>query len=272
MEAINPYQPTPCKITKIIDETPAIKTFVIEPKPLDFEAGQFVELTVPGVGEAPFTPSSSPFDEDKLELTIMKVGRVTSALFELEPGATVGIRGPYGKKYPLEDFKGKEVFIVGGGVGFAPLRSLLLALIHNIDDYKKIYLRYGARTPQDVVYKYLLPEWKKLPKIDIVQTVDVGDETWKGPVGVVTVILEEIPVDFKNSVAVVCGPPIMMKFVTLKLLEKGFAPKDIYLSMERNMSCGLGMCNHCRVGELYVCKDGPVLTWEQIKHVEEPFV
>lgn len=272
MEAVNPYQPIPCKISKVMDETPTIKTFTIKPKPLNFEAGQFVELTVPGIGEAPFTPSSSPFDEEKIELTIMKVGRVTSKLFELQPGDTVGIRGPYGKRYPLEEFKGKEIFIVGGGVGIAPLRSLFLALINSIDDYKKIYIRYGARTPKDIVYKHLLPEWQKLNKVDIVQTVDVGDDTWKGPVGVVTVILDKIPVDFKNSVAIVCGPPIMMKFVTLRLLDAGFASEDIYLSMERNMSCGLGMCNHCRVGELYVCKDGPVLTWAQIKHVEEPFV
>ncbi|MDI6839635.1 MAG: FAD/NAD(P)-binding protein [bacterium] len=272
MTIINPYESLPCRLTEIVEESPGIKTFTISPKPINFEAGQFAELTVPGVGEAPFTPSSSPFDNDKLEFTIMKVGRVTTALFNLKPGDLVGIRGPYGKRYPLEKFRGKEVFIVGGGVGFAPLRSLFLALVHNINDYKKIYIRYGARSPKDIVYKQFLPKWDKLENVDILLTVDVGDETWNGRVGVVTVILDEIPVDFNNSVAIVCGPPIMMKFVTKRLLEAGFSGADLYLSMERNMSCGLGQCNHCRVGELYVCKDGPVLTWSQIKHVREPFV
>lgn len=272
MEAVNPYQPVESKIIEIIDETPTIKTFVIQPRPFDFEAGQFIELTVFGVGEAPFTPSSSPYDKDKLEVTVMKVGRVTSALFELNKGDAVGLRGPYGKPYPLEKFRGKEIFIVGGGVGFAPLRSLFLALLHRVEEYKKIYIRYGARTPQDLVYKRYIDEWNAREKVDILLTVDVGDDSWKGRVGVVTVILDEIPVDVKNSPAVVCGPPIMMKFVTQKLLEAGFPGPNLYLSMESNMSCGLGMCNHCRIGELYVCKDGPVLTWDQIKHVEEPFV
>jgi NAD(P)H-flavin reductase len=268
----NPYQPIPAQILDIIDETPTIKTFILKPKPtIRFEAGQFVELTVPGIGEAPFTPSSSPFANETIEMTIMKVGRVTTGLFNLKPGDWVGLRGPYGQPYPLEKFENKEVFIVGGGVGLAPLRSLFLALVSR-KKYKKIYIRYGARTPQDIVYKNLLAKWKTWKGIDVLLTVDVGDKTWKGKVGVVTVILDKIPVDFANSVAVVCGPPIMMKFVTQRLLQAGFADKDIYLSMEKNMSCGLGQCGHCRVGPYFTCKDGPVLTWEQIKDIEDPFL
>jgi NAD(P)H-flavin reductase len=271
MEPINPYYPIPVKIKKIIPETSNITTFVLDGRPIDFEAGQFAELTIPGVGEAPFTPSSSPYDED-MEFTIMRVGRVTDALFELKEGELVGVRGPFGKPYPLDDFKGKEVFIVGGGVGFAPLRSLFLALLHDIKAYKKIYIRYGARTPGDIVYKHLIPEWQKIKGVDILLTVDVGDDSWQGRVGVVTVILDEIPVDVKSSPTVVCGPPLMMKFTTQKLVEVGFRHENIYLSMEKNMSCGLGKCNHCRVGRFYVCKDGPVLTWQDIKNIEEPFL
>lgn len=270
MEVVNPYYPIPTKIKKIIPETPTIKTFVLDGMPIQFEAGQFAELTVPGVGEAPFTPSSSPY-ADTMEFTIMQVGSVTEALFDLKEGDFVGVRGPFGKAYPLHNFKGKEVFIVGGGVGFAPIRSLFLALVHNIKQYKKIYLRYGARTPQDIVYKYLLPQWEKIKGVDIVLTVDVGDESWQGNVGVVTVILDDIPVKVKTSPTVVCGPPLMMKFATQRLVEAGFAASNIYLSMEQNMSCGIGKCNHCRVGKYYVCKDGPVLTWENIKDIEEPF-
>jgi NAD(P)H-flavin reductase len=271
MEVVNPYYAIPIKIKKIIPETPTITTFVLDGKPFDFLAGQFAEVTVPGIGEAPFTPSSSPY-ADILEFTIMKVGRVTSELFRLKEGDTIGVRGPFGKPYPLKEFKGKEVFIVGGGVGFAPLRSLFLALLHDIKDYKKIYIRYGARTPQDIAYKHQIPEWQKINGVDMLFTVDVGDNTWKGRVGVVTVILDEIPVDVADAPSVVCGPPIMMKFVTQRLVEAGFMHKNIYLSMESNMSCGIGKCNHCRVGKFYVCKDGPVLTWDDVKHIEEPFV
>ncbi|MGQ9664856.1 MAG: FAD/NAD(P)-binding protein [bacterium] len=268
---MNPYEPKLTKIKKIIPETPTITTFVLEGMPIEFQAGQFAELSVLGVGEAPFTPSSSPYAKD-LEFTIMKVGRVTQALFSLKEGDTVGVRGPFGKPYPLQNFKKKDVFIVGGGVGFAPLRSLFLALIENIKDYKKIYIRYGARTPKDIVYKYLLSDWQKIEKVDIILTVDAGDENWKGHVGVVTTILDEIPVDVNKTPAIVCGPPLMMKFTTQRLVDAGFKDANIYLSMEKNMSCGIGKCNHCRVGKFYVCKDGPVLTWKDVKDIEDPFL
>jgi len=268
----NPYQPFKAKILNISDETPNIRTFVLEPEQeVRFLAGQFVELTVPGFGEAPFTPSSFQFERDRIEITIMKVGRATTALFKLGAGDMVGIRGPYGNPYPLNKFEGKEIFIVGGGVGLAPLRALFLALAHEINKYKKIYLRYGARSPKDIVYKKLIPEWKKMKGVDLDLSVDVGDETWKGKVGVVTILLKEIPCDLKNSVAVVCGPPVMMKFVTRRLLEIGFPDDMIYLSMEKNMSCGLGQCGHCRLGPYFTCKDGPVLTWDQIKDIKDPF-
>ncbi len=264
----NPYLPIEATIEEILVESPTIKTFVVTPKEqIEFETGQFVELTIPGLGEGPFTPSSSPSVKEKMDITIMDVGKVTSRLHEMKKGEKVGVRGPYGKGYPLDDFKGKEVFIVGGGVGLAPLRSLLYALFGRIDDFKKIYLRYGARTPDDIIFKNLIPEWKKMDKVDIALTVDEGDNGWKGNVGVVTTICEKIPVDFKNSVAVVCGPPIMMKFATYKLAEKGFAHKDIYLSMEKNMSCGIGKCGHCGLGKYYVCKDGPVFTYDLIENM-----
>ncbi len=269
---INPYQPVPATILSVVQETPNIRTFVLKPeKEIPFLAGQFVELTIPGFGEAPFTPSSSHFVRDTFEMTIMKVGRATGALFELGPGAQVGVRGPYGKRYPLEKFEGREVYIVGGGVGLAPLRALFLALVHEIDKYKRIYLRYGARTPDDIVYKTQLKEWEKLPKVDIDLSVDVRDERWMRKVGVVTCLMDEVPCDTKTAVAVVCGPPIMMKFVTMRLVEAGFAGNNIYLSMEKNMSCGVGQCRHCRVGPYLACKDGPVLTWEQVKDIEDPW-
>jgi len=268
---MNPYRPIEARIEEVIAETPTIKTFVLRPaEQIPFETGQFVELTVFGVGEAPFTPSSSPYDGDRLDLTVMNVGLVTSKLHEMEAGQTVGVRGPYGKGYPLDKFRGKDVLIVGGGVGLAPLRSLILALFADLDSYRKVLIRYGARTPSDIVYKDQIWGWGEKEKVDLVVTVDVGDESWKGPVGVVTTILDNLDLDVKQSVAVVCGPPIMMKFTTIKLVnEIGYDPGDVYLSMEKNMSCGIGKCGHCGLGPYYVCKDGPVFSYDLIKDIPE---
>jgi len=266
----NIYQPVEAVIENIIQETPAIKTFVLKPKePFSFRTGQFIELTVPGIGEAPFTPSSDPNLKDRFEVTIMQAGSVTAKLHELEAGATLGLRGPFGKGYPLDTFKGKDILIVGGGVGLAPLRSLLFSLFAGIGDYRKIFLRYGARTPNDIVYKQAIPEWAKKEKVDVVTSVDVGDASWQGNVGLVTTILNDLGLDVNQAKAIVCGPPIMMKFVTLKLLDLGFKHEDIHLSMEKNMSCGLGKCGHCRVGRFYACKDGPVFTYDLLKDIHD---
>ena len=266
----NIYQPLKAVIEEVIEETPTIKTFRLKPEGgFKFSTGQFIEMTVPGVGEAPFTPSSDPGISERLDLTIMNVGEVTSKLHSMRPGEVVGIRGPYGKGYPLDKFKGKDILIVGGGVGLAPLRSLLFSLFSTIDNYRKVVLRYGSRSPKDIVYKTLIPEWSKKDKVDILVSVDIGDPSWQGNVGLVTTILGDSPVDFTNTVGIVCGPPIMMKFVTLKLLDLGIKPADIYLSMEKSMSCGLGKCGHCRVGKYYACKDGPVFTYEQLKDIHD---
>ncbi len=266
----NIYQPIEATIEDIISETSNIKTFVLRPKePISFKTGQFIELTLPGIGEAPFTPSSNPNITETIDVTIMKAGRATSLLHEISKGVAVGIRGPYGKGYPLEKFEGQDILILGGGVGLAPLRSLLFSLLSDIEKYNKVLLRYGARTPSDIIYKEAIPLWSKKKKVDIVTTVDVGDPGWKGNVGLVTTILKDLPLNLKKAVAIVCGPPIMMKFGVLKLLDIGFKPKDIYLSMEKNMSCGLGKCGHCRIGRFYTCKDGPVFTYEELKEIPE---
>ncbi len=266
----NIYQPTEAIVEDIITESSTIKTFVLKPREqFEFRTGQFIELTLPGIGEAPFTPSSDPNIKDKIDVTIMNVGRVTSLLHASSKNISLGLRGPFGLGYPLDKFAGKDILIVGGGVGLAPLRSLLFTLFAQIDKYNKVVLRYGARTPDDIIFKESLPHWAKRKRVDVVITVDVGSPNWKGNVGLVTTILKDLPIDLKKAVSVVCGPPIMMKFVTLKLLDLGFKPQDIYLSMEKNMSCGLGKCGHCRIGRYYVCKDGPVFTYEQLKDIHD---
>ena len=267
----SPYKSVPATVEKIVDETSNIKTFFLKPEtPLPFKAGQFVELCVPGFGEAPFTPSSSPAVAERLEVTIMRVGAVTERLHGLQPGAQVGIRGPLGQPYPLAEYHGREILIVGGGVGLAPLRALLFALFEEPDKFGKIILRYGARTPDDIVYREAVSEaWGKNGSLDVMLTVDKRDAGWTGNEGVVTTILEpdKLTSDTQQGIAVVCGPPIMMKFATVALLNLGYAPDRIYLSMEKNMSCGIGKCGHCRLGRYYACKDGTVFAYSAIKDV-----
>lgn len=263
----NPYAYIETEIANITPETSNIKTFTLRPRqPIPFRAGQFMEVSVPGVGEAPFTPSSNHEFCETLDFTIMSAGRVTKILHSMSAGDTIGLRGPYGTAYPINEWKGREIFIVGGGVGLAPLRALLYALFNNVKDYKKIVVKYGARTSKDIVYRKEIELWKKKAKnIDVELTVDVGDETWKGNVGIVTTIVKNPGLDINTAVSIVCGPPIMMKFVTFKLSELGFKAGNIHLSMEKNMSCGIGKCGHCRIGPYYACKDGPVFTYDKLK-------
>ncbi len=265
----NIYRPLKARLVKVIKESPLIKTFVLVPEEsFSFGTGQFIEVTVDGIGEAPFTPSSSPLVTDQLEVTVMKTGYVTEYMHNLQPGDYMGIRGPFGKGYPVEQFSGKEVLILGGGCGFAPIRSLLYNLIAISDSLKKVTLCYGSKTPEDCIYKPYIEELRQTPKFQVLRSVDIPDETWTESVGVATVLLDQVKVDIPNSVAVVCGPPVMMKYGTLKLLGMGYPENRIYLSMEKNMSCGLGKCGHCMMGKYFVCKDGPVFTYEEIK--EQP--
>jgi NAD(P)H-flavin reductase len=266
----NIYKPLRATLEEVIEESPLIKTFVLIPdEEFIFRTGQFIELSVEGVGEAPFTPSSSPLVTDRLEVTVMKTGYVTGIMHELKPGAVMGIRGPYGRGYPVTRFSGKEILILGGGCGLAPIRSLLFTLEHMKADLEKVILCYGSKTPADCIYKPLFSRLNSIDKFEAYRTVDVTDDEWDGPVGVATKLLDNVRVNIDNSVAVVCGPPIMMKFGTIRLLEMGYRDDQIYLSMEKNMSCGLGKCGHCMMGEFFVCKDGPVFTYDEIKHSPE---
>ena len=264
------YMPVPAIIERIEDETPDIKTFTIRPvKPIPFAAGQFVELAVPGIGEAPFTPSSSPKISDFMEITIMRTGRVTDWLHDMNEGDELGVRGPMGRAYPIEDFHGREILIVGGGCGVGPLRSLLLALIDELEAYARIIVRYGARSADSIVFKDAqMHGWNQGGALDVMLTVDKESPGWNGHVGMITDILEQDYLDCHASdgIAVMCGPPVMMKYGTSKLLERGYRPENIYLSMERNMSCGVGQCGHCRLGCYYICKDGPVFSYDEIKN------
>lgn len=262
----NPYSPIETEVIDSIIETPTIRTLRLRPRePIPFEAGQFVELTIPGVGEAPFTPSSQATVADELDLTVMKVGKVTEAVHLLKKGDRVGLRGPLGTGYPLQLFKDKEILVVGGGCGFAPLRSLMYSFMERAGEFKQLYFRGGCKSAQELLYRQELDEWAKMQDWNVEISLDKDDASWTGRVGLVTTLLDDIDMNCSEGIAVVCGPPIMMKFVTLKLVEMGFQDQNIYLSMERNMSCGIGQCGHCRLGIYYVCKDGPVFSYDKIK-------
>lgn len=274
MTQVNLFAPLSCKLEGVIDETPTIKTFVLVPEePISFRAGQFVQVTVPGLGEAPFTPSSSPYVKDKLEVTVLRTGRVTDAMHELSAGVELGVRGPFGKGYPVEEAEGKEVLIVGGGVGLAPLRSLIYALLENTDRYKRISIRYGARSPDELLYQREYESWGAKDKVDFTPTIDRPAKGWSGHVGLVTSLLEQVSdeMDVPNAIAVCCGPTIMLRFVTFALLDKGFDAAQIYLSLNRRMSCGMGICGRCNIGPYYVCKDGPDMRYDKIKDYPNVF-
>jgi NAD(P)H-flavin reductase len=267
----NIYQPYLMEIIKVVPETGDTKTFHIQfqeaslRESFSFVAGQFAEYSVFGEGEATFCISSSPTRMSHLEFSVKRVGRVTHALHQLNEGDTIGFRGPYGNHFPLDKLKEKNLLFIGGGIGMAPLRSLIHNVVDTRADYRGITILYGARSPQDLCFQYDLESWGGNPSLEMVTTVDVGDDNWKGKVGLVPMVLEEIKPSSKETMAITCGPPIMIRY-TLKSLEKlGFTPSQVWTTLEMKMKCGLGKCGRCNIGPLYVCQNGPVFSLEEIK-------
>jgi len=267
----NVYVPHIAVIEKIVDETYDTKTFHFNFKDeklgqeFTFESGQFGEYSVFGVGEATFCISSSPTRKDRLECSVRRVGKVTNAMHRLGVGAEIGFRGPFGNSFPLDFLEGKNLVFVAGGIGLAPLRSLIWNVIDNRDKYKNIDIIYGARTPADLCFTYDLDTWSKDKSLNMVTTIDREHEDWTGRVGLVPRVLEEIAPSAKDAVAVVCGPPIMIRF-TFPVLEKlGFTPEHMITTLEKRMKCGIGKCGRCNIGNIYVCRNGPVFTFAQIQ-------
>ncbi len=267
----NVYLPHIVVIEKIVDETFDTRTFHYNfkdeklRKEFTFESGQFCQISVLGVGEATFCISSSPTRGGHLESSIRGVGRLTRALHRLGVGAEIGFRGPYGNCFPLDFLKGKNLVFVAGGIALAPLRSLIWNVIDNRDKYGNIDIIYGSRSPDLLCFNYDLEAWDKDKTVNMVTTVDKGDESWTGRVGFVPAVLGQVAPSPNNSVAIVCGPPIMIRF-TFPVLEKlGFTPEQIITTLEKRMKCGIGKCGRCNVGNLYVCRDGPVFSYAQIK-------
>ncbi|HVB73007.1 MAG TPA: FAD/NAD(P)-binding protein [Ktedonobacteraceae bacterium] len=232
-----------------------------------FASGQFNMLYVFGVGEIPISISGDPDRPAPLVHTTRAVGTVSSAIQALKPGNTIGVRGPFGSHWPIEQAIGKDVVIVAGGIGLAPLRSTVYQLIARRAQYGKIALLYGARTPSDILYRHELERWRAHLDLDVYITVDHGDTSWRGSVGVVTQLIRRAAFDPRNTLAMVCGPEIMMRFTASELEKHGAPVEQIYVSMERNMKCAVGLCGHCQYGPHFVCKDGPVFQYSRVQHL-----
>jgi len=271
----NTYIPKLAKIIDIkeeVDGARPIKTFRTEfqeKNEFSFKCGQCAMLSVFGKGESMISISSSPLVKDYLQFSILKMGRVTSSLHDIQVGDTIGIRGPYGNGFPIEKWKGKNLIFIGGGIGLAPIWSVLHTALGKKEDYGDFMLIYGARTSKDIVFKEELEELRK--KIKVHFSVDVEEPDWKEFVGFVPLNVLEIKPSPKNSIAVTCGPPIMIKFVIQNLEALGFKDDQIYTTVENKMKCGIGKCGRCNIGMHYVCKDGPVYSWAELKNLPQEY-
>lgn len=232
---------------------------------MKFAPGQFNMVTMFGVGEIPISISSDPSSSDPLVHTTRAVGTVTQAMANLEPGDLIGIRGPFGTSWPIEQAWNKDVVLVAGGIGLAPLRPAMYRIMAEREKFNNVVLLYGARTPSDMLYRKQLEQWRAHFDLDVYVTVDRATSTWRGSVGLVTKLIARAPFAPQNTLAMVCGPEVMMRAVTFEFEKRGVRAEDIYLSMERNMKCGVRLCGHCQMGSRFVCSDGPVFSYREIR-------
>jgi len=267
------YLPLPATVGKVKPMTKLESFFSCQldsGEELGHMPGQFVEVSIPGIGEAPISVSSSPTRKGSFEMVIRDVGNVSKALHGLTAGDKMFIRGPFGTSFPVDEaMKGKDIIFICGGIGIVPVRSAIQYVLDNRDDYGRVIILLGAKTPHDRLFIEELDKWRVEKNVTILETVDHRDENWAGPEGVITTLLPLVKIDKDITVAVICGPPIMYKFVIIMLLEAGLREEQMYLSLERLMKCGVGKCGHCQINNIYVCQDGPVFRFSDIKDVEE---
>ena len=276
---MNLYQPHRMRIDEITEETPDTRTFRLsfqDPsvgEAFQFSAGQFGEYSVFGEGESTFCIASSPTRKGYIECSFRGIGKVTQAMRRLGVGDTLGFRGPYGNTFPIDRMKGHSVVFVAGGIALPPVRCVIWNVLDLRSEFKDVTIVYGAKTVSDLVYKRELAEWASRPDVKLWQAVDPGGETpdWKGEVGLIPKVLEKAAPSGEDAFALVCGPPVMIKYTLPVLSKLGFADDHIYTTLENRMKCGLGKCGRCNIGPVYVCKDGPVFTLAQIKQLPPEF-
>ena len=267
------YLPSPATVSEVKPMT-ALECFfsfrLDSGEELGHMPGQFVEVSIPGVGEAPISIASSPTRKESFEMVVRKVGNVSGAMHKLSAGDKVFIRGPFGKALPVDDaMKGQDILFICGGIGLVPVRSAIQYVLDNRDDYGRVMILFGAKTPRDRLFTDEFEQWRSAKNLTLLQTVDRRDESWYGAEGVITTLMPLVKLDETRTVAVICGPPIMYKFVITELLKVKLREDQIYLSLERHMKCGVGKCGHCQINNIYVCQDGPVFKFSDVKDVEE---
>jgi NAD(P)H-flavin reductase len=268
MAHADPMTPQPWAVRGVSKETPDTFTLVLEPGNGDtasFRPGQFSMLWVFGIGELPISISGDPADAQTLTYTVRSVGAATHALVSRRPGQSLGVRSPFGTGWPMEAAQGGDVVLVAGGIGLAPLRPVIYHVLRNRSRYGRLVILYGARSPRDILFRKELAAWARQQDTQVLSTVDYGGVSWRGRVGIVTSLFRFVRLQPRQVTAMVCGPEIMMRFVSRELLAKGLAPGNIYLSMERNMKCAVGFCGHCQWGPHFICKDGPIFPFGEIR-------
>ncbi|MBT3250535.1 MAG: FAD/NAD(P)-binding protein [Candidatus Marinimicrobia bacterium] len=266
------YFPTLAEITEVQQFTEKEKWYklsLLDGSNLGHYPGQFVEVSIFGAGEAPISITSAPNSYGSFELCIREVGMFTEMIHKMKAGDKLGIRGPFGQGFDVNELYGKDILIIGGGIGIVPLRSLINYILDHRQDYGRLIITYGARNSKDLLFPEELELWQSNPDVEFHQTVDYGDESWKGNVGVITTLIPPLDLDLKNTIACITGPPIMYKFVLLTLQSKGLQDDNIYMSLERRMKCGVGKCGHCQINHSYVCQDGPVYHYPDLKLIRE---
>jgi len=271
----DPMVPYPYTVREVKKETPDTFTLALTPgsgtNGTAFQPGQFSMIWVFGVGELPISISGNPSKSDQLVYTVRSVGQATHALVSQTPGAGVGLRGPFGSGWPVDAARGRDVIVIAGGIGLAPLRPLIYHVLDNRDAYGRLVVLYGARSPRDMLYRKELSAWARHRETQILTTVDYGGLSWRGHVGVVTTLFKYARFQPSRSLAMICGPEIMMRYVARDLAALGLAQEDIYISMERNMKCAVGFCGHCQYGPHFICKDGPIFRYGQIRTALEKY-
>ena len=266
------YNPVISTISHVEELTEMEKRFEImlpDNQILGHQPGQFVEVSLFGFGEAPISVCSSPTKQPGFDLTVRKAGRLTDKMHQLSAGSQIGIRGPFGSGFDVEEFKGKDMLFVCGGIGLAPLKSLIDYTIAKRNDFGRIIILYGTKSPAEILFKQEVDLWQKMADVEFYMTVDRPDDKWKGNVGVITTLLPPLNMDVENTIATIVGPPVMYKFVIMSLKAKRIADENIYLSLERRMKCGVGKCGHCQINSTYVCQDGPVFHYPMTKQLPE---
>ncbi len=272
-ERTSAYLPEPVRVREVTRLTELENRYTLtfeDGRALGHAPGQFVQVSIFGVGEAPISVCSSPTRQDRFELCVRRVGAVTERIHELKAGDVIGVRGPLGHGFEMDEFTGRDVLVVAGGLGLAPARSLIQYILDERDRFASFSLLYGTRSPAEILFRDDILAWERDPRVAFQMTVDKPDPQWRGKTGVVTTLFRHLPrPDPENTLVAVIGPPVMFKFVLLELLARGIPQKNVYCSLERRMKCGVGKCGHCQVNHVYVCMEGPVFKYGQLKALRE---